>query len=130
MTPSETVKLTRLVKAVCPHQAMDEFTSDAWHGILGDLPLDDCQTAVRIIAGEQRYIAPCDIRATVRQIRNERMARAKIPAPPPEVANGDPAAYVAHLHAARVAAADGRDPQMAMDALTQPPRLQIEAPND
>ena len=37
MTPQETLLLTRYVKACCPQQAMDDFTPDAWHDLLGDL---------------------------------------------------------------------------------------------
>ena len=64
----------------------------------------------------------------MRRIRDERIARAEIPAPPPEIANGDPAAYSAALHAARVAVADGRDPEAAMRAAIGETRLEIEAP--
>ena len=46
MTPHETLLLTRYVKACCPQQAIDEYTPDAWHDLLGDLSLADCRAAV------------------------------------------------------------------------------------
>jgi hypothetical protein len=129
MTPTETVVLTEYVQACCPQQAIGEYTSDAWHDLLGDLTLADCRAAVAEVAKRQPFVAPCEIRAEVKRIRETRILAADIPAPPPEV-TGDRAAYAAALHAARVAAADGRDPEVAVRAaVTQTPR-EIEAPRD
>lgn len=121
MTPSETVILTEYVKACCPQQRMGEYTPDAWHDLLGDLSLEDCRSAVIAVTRTQPFCAPSEIRAEVRRVRNERIDRAEIPPPPRELCD-DPAAYRAALHAARVAVADGRDPQEAMKAVTQGPR--------
>jgi hypothetical protein len=128
MTPQETLLLTRYVKACCPQQAIDKYTPDAWHDLLGDLSLEDCRSAVATVAKAQPFCAPSEIRAEVRRIRDDRIDRAKIPAPPPEVANGDRGTYRAALHAARVAVADGRDPEAAMRAVTGKTRREIEAP--
>lgn len=113
MTPSETVILTEYVKACCPQQRMGEFTPDAWHDLLGDLSLEDCRAAVIVVAKAQPFCAPSEIRAEVRRIRNERIDKAEIPPPPPETLD-NPAAYKAALLAGRVAAGDGRDPEIAM----------------
>lgn len=129
MKPTEVVVLTRLVKAACPQQVIDEFTPDAWFDLLGDLSLADCKAAVATVGKSQPFIAPCEIRAEVRRIRDNRFDRAAIPAPPPELADDFPA-YRAALHAARVAAADGRDPEAATQAVANLPRLRIEAPRD
>jgi hypothetical protein len=51
-------------------------------------------------------VAPAEIRAEVKRIRNERIARAVIPAPPPELAD-DPMAYQRALQANIRKAADG-----------------------
>lgn len=128
MTPEETLLLTRYVKACCPQQTIDEYTPDAWHDLLGDLSLADCRAAVATVTRAQPFCAPSEIRAEVRRVRDERIDRAKIPAPPPEVANGDRETYRAALHAARVAVADGRDPEAAMRAVTIQTRREIEAP--
>lgn len=61
MRHTETVRLTRTVKALCPHQAIDEYTPDAWHVILGHLNLADCMEAVAAVNGRQPFIAPADI---------------------------------------------------------------------
>jgi hypothetical protein len=86
MTPREAVKLTRYVKACCPQQAFDEYTSDAWHDLLGDLDADECTRAVAEVAKRQPFVAPAEIRAEVRRIRNERLRNSDLAIPP-----GDPA---------------------------------------
>jgi hypothetical protein len=98
VTPSETVVLTRYVKACCPQQAIDEYTPDAWHDLLGDLSAADCRQAVAAVARRQPFVAPAEIRAEVRRIRNDRLDRAVLPAPPPELTD-QPGRYRAALAA-------------------------------
>ena len=129
MKPTEVVILTRFVKAACPQQAIDDYTPDAWFDLLGDLSLADCRAAVAAVAKVKPFCAPSEIRAEVQRIRDRRMDRAEIPAPPPELVDDWPA-YQAALHASRVAAADGRDPEAAGQAVANPARLRIEAPRD
>jgi hypothetical protein len=76
MTPQETLTLTRYVKAACPQQAMDRYTPDAWHDLLGDLLFADCREAARNVGKRQPFIAPSEIRAEVREIRAERVRNA------------------------------------------------------
>lgn len=92
MTPSETVLLARYVKACCPQQAIDEYTPDAWHDLLGDLTLTDCRAAVAAVAKRQPFVAPAEIRGEVKRIREDRLARTPLPAPPAELAD-DPERY-------------------------------------
>ena len=106
MNNQEAVVLTRLVAAACPQQAIDEYTPDAWFDLLSDLSFEDCRAAVVTVGRSQAFIAPSEIRAEVRRIRNERVARALIPAPDPELAD-DPAAYRAALAGSVRMAADG-----------------------
>lgn len=126
MTPKEAVVLTRYVKACCPQQAMDEFTPDAWHDLLGDLSLADCRAAVVLVARRQPFVAPSEIRTEVQRVRDKRLRETEIPAPPPELLD-DPDAYSAALHAAAVAIADGRDPHVAMQAIARQKRKELEA---
>lgn len=65
MTPQESLVLVRYVKACCPQQAIDEFTPEAWHDLLGDLELADCRRAVTTVARRQPFVAPSEIRAEV-----------------------------------------------------------------
>src|SRR6185437_11119173 len=119
--------LTRYVKACCPQQQIDEYTPDAWHDLLGDLSLADCRAAVAEVAKRQPFVAPSEIRAEVRRIRDKRLQDTEIPPPPPELLD-DPDAYSAALHAATVAIADGRDPEVAMRAVaTQGRPRELEA---
>lgn len=69
MNRQEAVALTRYVKAYCPQQAIDEYTPDAWHDLLGDLDLDTCRQAAGRVARRQPFVAPAEIRAEVRTER-------------------------------------------------------------
>lgn len=113
MTEEENLLLVRYVKAACPQQAIDKYTPEAWYRLLGDLNFADADTAVGRLGRKQAFIAPCDIREEVTRIRDERIARMRLPGFPSGL---DEAAYRAALHAARLAAADGRDPEQAMNA--------------
>lgn len=108
MKPTETVLLTEYVKACCPQQArtMGEYTPDAWHDLLGDLSLADCREAVAAVARRQPFVAPAEIRTEVRRIRDGRIARSVLAAPPPELTD-DPAAYRRALAEGVQQAADG-----------------------
>lgn len=127
MTPPETVLLTEYIQACCPQQVIGEYTPDAWHDLLGDLRLADCRLAVTEVAKRQPFVAPAEIRAEVRRIRDMRLQDTEIPPPPPELLDNT-AAYSAALHAAAVAIADGRDPEAAMRAIArQYVRPELEA---
>jgi hypothetical protein len=113
MTPQETVLLAAYVKACCPQQAMGEYTPDAWHDLLGDLPLDDCRAAVAAVAKRQPFVAPAEIRAEVRKIREDRLARNPVPAPSGELAD-EPGRYQRIIQANVRRIADGMDVRKAL----------------
>ena len=79
MSPEETIALCRLVKAVCPSQALDQYTPDAWALILRHIDYNDAKQAVIDIAsqplepGKSRYIEPGHIIGGVRRIRSQRI---------------------------------------------------------
>ena len=89
MSPEETVALCRLVKAICPSQALDQYTPDAWALILRHIDYNDAKQAVIDIAsrplepGKSRYIEPGHIIAQVRRIRAQRLADHGPLIPPP-----------------------------------------------
>ena len=118
MKATETVVLTQYVTSCCPAQVkyMGEYTPDAWHDLLGDLSFADCRAAVVAIARRQPFVAPAEIRAEVTRIRNERIARSVIPAPPPELAD-DPAAYQRALTEGVKRAGDGQLPSAGPEPL-------------
>ena len=109
MTPPETVLLTEYVRACCPQQAIGEYTPDAWHDLLGDLSLADCREAVVAVAKRQPFVAPAEIRAEVRKIREDRLARTPLPAPP-----ADPERYREVLAANVARVADGMTVRKAL----------------
>jgi hypothetical protein len=113
VTPPEAVILTEYIRACCPHQQIGEYTSDAWYDILSDLSLDDCRAAVVVIKHRSVFVDPAEIRAEVRRVRNDRLAREIVPAPPPELADS-PRNHQAALKARIREIADGRSVQKAI----------------
>ena len=115
MTPNETIALCRYVKAICPSQALDQYTPDAWHLILGHLEYDDAKLAVTQIAsldlepGKARYIEPGHILATVKRIRAKRLDDYGPIDNPPAGLNA--AEYLTWLRTTRNAIANGQAPQ-------------------
>lgn len=106
MTPQETVVLCRYVRACCPQQAMDEYTPDAWHDLIGDLDFADCREAVRQVARRQPFVAPSEIAAEVTRMRRDRLTRDALPPPPAELTDNQ-RAYKAWLDAEVARIADG-----------------------
>lgn len=100
----------------------------AWYQVLGDLAYDDCIAAVVAHYRETTdWIMPAHIRNRVKDIRLQCIQDAGIPEPPPELLD-DPPAYRAALRAAAIAIADGRDPEVAMEAIArQAARPELEA---
>jgi hypothetical protein len=126
----ETVKLCRVVAAACPQQAMDEYTPDAWHPLLKDLGYGDCQAAVIAVGKRQPFIAPAEIRAEVTRIRNDRVERAFIDAPPHELTD-DTRAYQRALQQRTRQAADGALPSVHEHlAIAGPAAAEIEGPRE
>jgi hypothetical protein len=127
MTPPETVLLTEYIRACCPQQAIGEYTPDAWHDLLGDLSLADCKAAVAAVAKRQPFVAPAEIRAEVKTIREQRLQDTAVPADLLVPFVDDPPAYLAAVRTAETAIADGRDPRAALQALTRQGRRELEA---
>jgi hypothetical protein len=66
MTPTETVKLVKVIRSLWPSMRLDEHTPDAWHVVLDDITLDDALSAVRYLARARTgYIQPADIRRRI-----------------------------------------------------------------
>ena len=104
MSPEETIALCRLVKAVCPSQALDQYTPDAWALILRHIDYNDAKQAVIDIAsqplelGKSRYIEPGHIIGGVRRIRSQRIEDYGPVSPP---AGLDTAGYMEWLRETR-----------------------------
>ena len=107
MNREETIHLCRYVKACCPQQAIDEYTPDAWHDLLGDLSADDCLAAVRSLVRRQPFAAPAEIRTEVARIRSARLEGFQYV---PVAGDEHTAVYLANLRAQRAAVADGYRP--------------------
>lgn len=126
MTLDEVVDLLTTAAAY-DRRTVGEADAIAWHAAVGDLPFEDSRGAVVAHYQESReWIMPADIRRRVKEARRQRILDAGIPAPPPELTD-DPAAYGAALQAAATAIADGRDPEVAMQAVARQVRPELEA---
>lgn len=77
MRRTETVALTRAVKALCPHQAIDEYTPDVWHDVIGHLEFAECMAAVAEVNARQPFIAPSDIITEIAARRGREMAHSQ-----------------------------------------------------
>lgn len=111
MTPTETTKLCRIARAACPAQAVDEYTPDAWHLLLGDLDFTTAQVALIEVAKRQPFVAPAEIRAEVHRRRRARLEVAGTASTPPrDLDPDDVPAYLAWLADVRRRIADGHTP--------------------
>lgn len=123
MTPTEATNLTRVVRSICPQQAFDEYSADAWYELLSDLRAEDCTNAVRNLGQRQVFIAPAEIRSEVRRIRSERLASTPDPIPPADMT---PAETIEWLRDTRRAIADGTYTPPDQGELKQRDMRQIE----
>lgn len=76
MTPEEVVMLAAYVHALCPAQKIDQYTPDAWCDVFADVPhysLADCREGAARVAARQPFVAPAEIIAEVRKIREARL---------------------------------------------------------
>ena len=84
MTLEETGELLAHA-ALVDNRKTDPAIVIAWHSILGDLRYADCEEAVRAHYAESSdWLMPAHVRNCVRDIRQQRIQDADIPAPPPE----------------------------------------------
>lgn len=116
MTPTEAVKLCRIVKAYCPQQAIDEYTADAYGDLLGGLRWSDCEGAVRSLGQSQVFISPSEIVTEVRRVRDKRVADYGPIDPPPEMDPDDTGAYARWLTTTTTRIADGDMDPIALAA--------------
>lgn len=111
MTPDETVILARYVRALCPQQKFDEYTPDAWHDVLGDIPLNAARAAAATVARRQPFVSPAEIRAAYTAQRENTAADIQGPGLPAAIPDADPddvPAYLAAVREQRTRAADGQ----------------------
>ncbi|WP_037673564.1 hypothetical protein [Streptomyces globisporus] len=106
MLPAETAQLVALVAAMCPSMHLEDTTTDAWHLLLADLDVADVRAAVTRLGRQRSSIAAADIRAEVRAIREERLARDPLPLPDSDP--DDPRRYRAELLELVTAIASGQ----------------------
>jgi hypothetical protein len=82
MKKTETVKLIRAIKALCPSQPFDEYTPDAWALVMIDITFAEAESAVRTIYREQgsdaQWIRAIEADDIIRQVKRDRSGRDKV----------------------------------------------------
>lgn len=122
MNSREVVLLVRYVRALCPHQKLDEFTPDAWSDVLGKYELDECRAACVVLAARQPFIAPAEIITEVRKARRERLENFVYEPPALET----PEEFVENYRRQIAAVASGAVPAPTeRPALTGPPHESV-----
>lgn len=98
MTPLEAAALCRFTKAVCPQQAIDEYTPDAWHLLLEDLRFEDAKAGVVAAGRLKPFVSPAEIREQVRRMRSDRIRDfGPLPLPPDHLAGAEQLAWTREL---------------------------------
>jgi len=117
MNHEEAVILCRFTKSVCPQQAFDAYTPDAWALVLADIRMADAKEAVVAIKRRQPWVDPSEIIAEVKRIRRKRIDEYGPIVPPPDLDPDDTQAYTAWWVGAQRAIADGELQPKALDLL-------------
>lgn len=103
MTSDEVWDLLELIASI-DRRKVGLTDRKTWEGLIGDLPAADAQAAVIGHYRESReWIMPADVRARVKAMRRDRLAREIVPAPP-----ADPGQYRGGLRASITEIADGK----------------------
>lgn len=108
MDKAQAITLTRLVKAMCPAQQIDEYTPDAWYeGGLKNWGYDDAKNAVITLSTQLRFIALSDIAIEIKRVRRGRLEAAGPTVLAAGVDADDVSAYLVKHRADVKAIADG-----------------------
>ncbi|HXH77145.1 hypothetical protein [Nocardioides sp.] len=116
MNIPETSALLAMV-AANDRRTVGDIDVEVWHDALDDMPFEDCRAVVRAHVRQSlsSWLSPSDIRAGVKRIRADRVARAV--EMPPDADPDDVAAYLEALRDGRCRTASG-DRAMDRRALT------------
>lgn len=64
--------LVRYIKSVCPAQAIDDYTYETWHDIIGHLDPEAARAAVIAVKHSQTFVDPSDIIREVERAQHRR----------------------------------------------------------
>jgi len=110
---TEAVMLLRKVKALCPSQAVDELTGEAWAEVLADIDYAAADEALISIVRQplplnrSRYIEPGHLISEARRLRRDRIERYGTPPVPADLDGDD---YREYFTLAREAIGSGAVP--------------------
>lgn len=87
MTLDQTTDLVRLIRSLCPAQAIDEHTAEAWQPVLADVTPIDATRAIYAIARNHDagplFIDPRQILNQIRKTKADTYERTPPQTPPP-----------------------------------------------
>ena len=109
MNQDEALRLLRMVKAISPAQAVDDYSPEAWALILRKHRYEDAELALEQLGGEREYIHVSHIVGRIKRIRRDRLDDyGTLPDPPSTLDPGDTAAYAEWLRKTTRYIADGK----------------------
>ncbi|WP_326646084.1 hypothetical protein OG884_15645 [Streptosporangium sp. NBC_01755] len=109
MTPVEAAVLTRRLIRLWPQQRIEDGTPDEWYvAALHAVDYQDADNALNNLVGVNTFVSLAEILAEVRRIRESRIARHPMPAPPAELTD-NPGAYRDRVIQSTKQLADGLD---------------------
>lgn len=120
MTPDETLHLCRIARGMCPQQAFDEYTPDAWHVLLADVRAEDAMQGLIELARTSPFVSPAEIRGQVKRIRSKRIADVGDLIPPPGLSEPETRQW---LKTAKRRIGDGEEYTPPQLPPADPPRL-------
>lgn len=95
MSPTESVALSKYIRAHFPQQPLDEYTSEALLELLGRYPMADARAAVLAIADRgEHWCSPSDVKAEVKRIRAKRILAAGDLCPPRGLSDAEERAWL------------------------------------
>ena len=108
MNREDALNLCRMAKAICPAQAIDDFTPDAWALVLEDDRYEDARQALKELSREQPFVHVSEIVKRIKRIRSKRVADfGPLPDPPKHIDPDDTAAHIRWLDETTEAIGDG-----------------------
>lgn len=113
MNREDAIKLARIAAGARPQQRWDDATPDVWALALDDIRVEDATEALKVLVKAAAFIDLPVLRAEVKRMRDDRIARNAESMPEYPGDPDDVAGYQAWLRSMLTAIADGKPVQQA-----------------
>lgn len=126
MNVQESAHLLRKVQAYRPWQLLDELAGEAWAAALDDVRFADANEALdKIVRETSEAVDPSMVRKRAWKIRQERLERHPVPAPPPDLSEREYREWL-RVTLRRIADGDTVPDDARGELITRPVRQAIE----